>query len=132
MTIRPNNGLSSIRPQSTVDSPRSGPFSWDSPCSRSAGHVSFRFREGRLKQHRGYTVVSPEKLLETFPAHRDLRADTSVSTTLAAAQAFLNPRGTLLAIRIRQPRADLRRLVGQPRLTGRRVHSGADGKTFRR
>ncbi len=39
---------------------------------------------------RGYTVVSPEKLLEAFAAHRNLRADTMVSTTLSAAQGFLD------------------------------------------
>jgi len=42
----------------------------------------------RANQGRGYTVVSPEKLLEAFAAHRNLRADTMVSTTLPAAQAF--------------------------------------------
>ena len=44
----------------------------------------------RPNSRRGYTVVSPEKLLEAFAAHRNLRADTMVSTTLAAAQAFLD------------------------------------------
>ena len=42
----------------------------------------------RANQGHGYTVVSPEKLLEAFAAHRNLRADTMVSTTLPAAQAF--------------------------------------------
>lgn len=44
----------------------------------------------RPNSRRGYTVVSPEKLLEAFAAHRNLRADTMVSTTLPAAQAFLD------------------------------------------
>lgn len=44
----------------------------------------------RANTRRGYTVVSPEKLLEAFAAHRNLRADMMVSTTLLAAQAFLN------------------------------------------
>ena len=44
----------------------------------------------RANSHRGYTVVSPEKLLEAFAAHRNLRADTMVSTTLPAAQELLN------------------------------------------
>ena len=44
----------------------------------------------RPNSHRGYTVVSPEKLLEAFAAHRNLRADTVVSTTMSAAQAFLD------------------------------------------
>lgn len=39
---------------------------------------------------RGYTVVSSEKLLEAFAAHRNLRADTMVSTSLPAAQSFLD------------------------------------------
>jgi hypothetical protein len=43
----------------------------------------------RLNSRRGYTVVSPEKLLEAFAAHRNLRADTMVSTTLSAAQRLL-------------------------------------------
>ncbi|HEX4402978.1 MAG TPA: hypothetical protein VHZ98_16795 [Galbitalea sp.] len=43
----------------------------------------------RPNSRRGYTVVSPEKLLEAFAAHRNLRADTIVSTTLTAAQSFL-------------------------------------------
>ena len=34
--------------------------------------------------------MSPEKLLEAFAAHRNLRTDTIVSTTLPAAQAFLD------------------------------------------
>ncbi|MBC7763677.1 MAG: hypothetical protein H7201_18175 [Candidatus Saccharibacteria bacterium] len=40
------------------------------------------------RRHRGHcvgSVVSPEKLLEAFAAHRNLRADTIVSTTLPAA-----------------------------------------------
>ena len=44
----------------------------------------------RPNSRRGYTVVSPEKLLEAFAAHRNLRADTIVSTTLSGAQEFLN------------------------------------------
>ena len=44
----------------------------------------------RPNSRRGYTVVSPEKLLEAFAAHRNLRADTMVSTSLPAAQAFLD------------------------------------------
>ena len=44
----------------------------------------------RPNSRRGYTVVSPEKLLEAFAAHRNLRADTMVSTTLSAAQGFLD------------------------------------------
>ena len=44
----------------------------------------------RPNSRRGYTVVSPEKLLEAFAAHRNLRADTMVSTTLVAAQEFLD------------------------------------------
>jgi len=38
----------------------------------------------------GAAVISPEKLLEGFAAHGNLRADTMVSTTLAAAQEFLD------------------------------------------
>lgn len=44
----------------------------------------------RPNSRRGYTVISPEKLLEAFAAHRNLRADTMVSTTLTAAQALLD------------------------------------------
>jgi len=44
----------------------------------------------RPNPRRGYTVVSPEKLLEAFAAHRNLRADTMVSTTLSAAQELLD------------------------------------------
>ncbi|MDJ0336093.1 hypothetical protein QMG83_12745 [Salinibacterium sp. G-O1] len=44
----------------------------------------------RPNSRRGYTVVSPEKLLEAFAAHRNLRADTMVSTTLSAAQGYLD------------------------------------------
>ena len=44
----------------------------------------------RPNSRRGYTVVSPEKLLEAFAAHRNLRADTMVSTTLSAAQELLD------------------------------------------
>lgn len=44
----------------------------------------------RANSRRGYTVVSPEKLLEAFAAHRNLRADTIVSTTFPAAQELLN------------------------------------------
>ena len=44
----------------------------------------------RANARRGYTVVSPEKLLEAFAAHRNLRADTMVSTTLPATQGFLD------------------------------------------
>jgi hypothetical protein len=44
----------------------------------------------RPNSRRGYTVVSPEKLLEAFAAHRNLRADTMVSATMAAAQSFLD------------------------------------------
>ena len=44
----------------------------------------------RPNSRRGYTVVSPEKLLEAFAAHRNLRADTMVSTTLRAAQELLD------------------------------------------
>ena len=44
----------------------------------------------RANSRSGYTVVSPEKLLDAFAAHRNLRADTMRSTTLAAAQAFLD------------------------------------------
>lgn len=46
----------------------------------------------RANPRRGYTVVSPEKLLEALAAHRNLRADTMVSTTLAAAQGSLDGR----------------------------------------
>lgn len=35
-------------------------------------------------------MASSEKLLEAFAAHRNLRADTMVSTTLPAAQLFLD------------------------------------------
>ena len=44
----------------------------------------------RPNSRRGYTVVSPEKLLEALAAHRNLRADTMVSTTLSAAQRLLD------------------------------------------
>ncbi|WP_339619461.1 hypothetical protein [uncultured Salinibacterium sp.] len=44
----------------------------------------------RANPRRGYTVVSPEKLLDAFAAHRNLRADAMVSTTLPAAQEFLD------------------------------------------
>jgi hypothetical protein len=44
----------------------------------------------RANPRRGYTVVSPEKLLDAFAAHRNLRADTIISTTLPAAQEFLD------------------------------------------
>ncbi|WP_104136618.1 hypothetical protein [Cryobacterium sp. Y62] len=44
----------------------------------------------RANSRRGYTVVSPEKLLEAFAAHRNLRADTMVSTTLPATQNLLD------------------------------------------
>jgi len=44
----------------------------------------------RPNSRRGYTVVSPEKLLEAFAAHRNLRTDTMVSTTLPAAQELLD------------------------------------------
>jgi hypothetical protein len=44
----------------------------------------------RANPRRGYTVVSPEKLLEAFAAHRNLRADIMVSTTLNAAQELLD------------------------------------------
>ena len=44
----------------------------------------------RPNARRGYTVVSPEKLLEAFAAHRNLRADTMVTTTLPAARSFLD------------------------------------------
>jgi hypothetical protein len=44
----------------------------------------------RPNSRHGYTVVSPGKLLEAFAAHRNLRADTMVSTTVSAAQAFLD------------------------------------------
>ena len=44
----------------------------------------------RPNSRRGYTIVSPEKLLEAFAAHRNLRADTIVSTTLPAAQELLD------------------------------------------
>ena len=44
----------------------------------------------RPNSRRGYSVVSPEKLLEALAAHRNLRADTMVSTTLPAAQLFLD------------------------------------------
>lgn len=44
----------------------------------------------RANPLRGYTVVSPQKLLEALAAHRNLSADTLVSTTLAAAQNFLD------------------------------------------
>ena len=45
------------------------------------------------RRHRGHCVgslVSPEKLLEAFAAHRNLRADTIDFTTLPAAQSFLD------------------------------------------
>ena len=44
----------------------------------------------RPNSRRGYTVVSPEKLLEAFAAHRNLRADTMATTTLPAAQSLLD------------------------------------------
>lgn len=44
----------------------------------------------RPNSRRGYTVVSPEKLLEAFAAHRNLRADTMASTTLTAGQEFID------------------------------------------
>ena len=44
----------------------------------------------RPNSRHGYTVVSPEKLLEAFAAHRNLRADTMISTTVSATQAFLD------------------------------------------
>jgi hypothetical protein len=44
----------------------------------------------RPNSRRGYTVVLPEKLLEAFATHRNLRADTMVATTLSAAQGFLD------------------------------------------
>jgi hypothetical protein len=44
----------------------------------------------RANPRRGYTVVSPGKLLHALAAHRNLRADTMVSTTILAAQAFLD------------------------------------------
>lgn len=44
----------------------------------------------RTNSRRGYTVISPEKLLEALAAHRSLRADTMVSTTLPAAQELLD------------------------------------------
>jgi hypothetical protein len=44
----------------------------------------------RPNLRRGFTVVSPEKLIEAFAAHRNLRADTMVSTTLSAAQGLLD------------------------------------------
>lgn len=43
----------------------------------------------RVNASRGYAVVSPEKLLDALAANRNLQADTMVSTTLEAAQAFL-------------------------------------------
>lgn len=44
----------------------------------------------RANPRRGYTVVSPQKLLEALAAHRNLRADIMASTTLTAAQEFLD------------------------------------------
>jgi hypothetical protein len=44
----------------------------------------------RANPRRGYTVVSPEKLLDAFAAHRNLHADTIISTTLPAAQELLD------------------------------------------
>ena len=44
----------------------------------------------RANPRRDYTVVSPQKLLEALAAHRNLRADIMVSTTLTAAQEFLD------------------------------------------
>jgi hypothetical protein len=44
----------------------------------------------RPNSHSGYTVVSPGKLLDAFAAHRNLRADTMVSTVLPAAQQLLD------------------------------------------
>ena len=44
----------------------------------------------RPNSRRGCTVVSPEKLLEAFAAHRNLRADTMISTILPAAQTLLD------------------------------------------
>ncbi|MES2094628.1 MAG: hypothetical protein V4531_12565 [Actinomycetota bacterium] len=44
----------------------------------------------RANSRRGYTVVSPEKLLEAFAAHRNLRTDTILSTTLSRAQELLD------------------------------------------
>jgi DNA-binding transcriptional regulator YhcF (GntR family) len=52
----------------------------------------------RPNSRRGYTVVSPEKLLEAFAAHRNLRADTMVSTTLAPAQELLDDDGVGYAL----------------------------------
>ena len=43
----------------------------------------------RVNASRGYAVVSPEKLLDALAANRNLQADTMVSTTLGAAQEFL-------------------------------------------
>ena len=44
----------------------------------------------RPNLRRGYAVVSPEKLLEAFAAHRNLRADAMVSTILSAAQQLVD------------------------------------------
>jgi hypothetical protein len=44
----------------------------------------------RANPLRGYTVVSPQKLIEALAAHRNLRADIRVSTTLTAAREFLD------------------------------------------
>jgi hypothetical protein len=44
----------------------------------------------RANPRRGYTVVSPAKLLDALAAQRNLRADTMISTTLPAAQEFLD------------------------------------------
>ncbi len=57
--------------------------------TRLSGDLSILVPSARTRAS-GYTVVSPEKLLEAFAAHRNLRADTMVSTTLPAAQAFLD------------------------------------------
>lgn len=52
----------------------------------------------RVNATRGYAVVSPEKLLDALAAHRNLRADTMVSTTLDAAQAFLQDEAITYAL----------------------------------
>jgi len=44
----------------------------------------------RPNSRRGYAVVSPEKLLEAFAAHRNLRADAMLSTILSAAHELLD------------------------------------------
>lgn len=52
----------------------------------------------RANHPKGYTVVEPRKLLSALAANRSLRSDTVVSTTLDAAQRFLDEAGTEYAL----------------------------------